>query len=193
MTLVTAPELEPLTLEETKKHLKVTFTEEDVLIATIITAVRQAWEMVSGMALLQQTWEAAYPCFPWSGGFVLPRPPLLSVTSVTYIDENGAPQTLAASEYTVDTRAFPGELVPAYNKTWPSTREVPNAVVIKYVAGYGDEEADVPEPIRAALRLEAGTHYYNREELSTAAGQNVTPTTLGVVRAIMANYRAYVV
>lgn len=187
MTLITAPELEPLSLEETKKHCRITHDEENNLVEAYIRGARRAIEKRTGLALLEQTWEAAWPCFLLDG-FVLPRPPLLSVTSVKYIDENGTEQTLAADQYTVNTRAFPGEVVPAYNVAWPATRDVPNAVVIRFVAGFGDEEVEVPESILDALRLEVADRYWHREDVDVEK-----LVSRGAVRSLLANELPYVV
>lgn len=192
MTLIDAPASEPLSLDDVKAHLRITYGDEDTLLQSYLVGARQALEQVTGLALMEQTWEAAWDGFPCGADatLVIPRPPLRSVTSVTYIDTNGDEQELDASAYLVNTRAFPGELVPAYGTAWPATRAVPNAVVVRFVAGYGDEEVDIPEGIRAALRLEVGSYYVNREELP---GQDVSPTALGMVRRIMGNYQPYTV
>lgn len=194
VTLIDGPGSEPLTLVEIKAHLRVTHADEDTLIAAYLRGARRAIETRTGMTLLQQTWEAAWPCFPGvsadnpRGGFVMPRPPLLSVTSVKYIDSGGTETTLAASEYTVDARAFPGEVVLAFDKSWPVTRDVPNAVVIRFVAGFGTEGGAVPESIRDAVRLETGDRYRLREDADTEG-----LVSRGAVRSLLANEQPYVV
>ncbi len=55
---------------------------------------------------------------PW---IVLPKGTLQKVTSIKYIDANGTQQTLAATEYTVDTVEVPGRVRLAFGKYWPWT------------------------------------------------------------------------
>lgn len=193
LTLYTAPAAEPLSAAEAKAHLRVTTTDEDTLIGSLITASRQRLEEITGRAFISQTWEYALNDFPEEtrrnplGAIWLPRPPLVSVTSITYTDTDGASQTLNASLYTVDTRAIPGQIVPAYGQTWPATRDIVNAVVVRYVAGYGASSAYVPEPIRQALRVDLATLYEHREDL--VVGNIVAP--ISTVRTLLAPYRMH--
>jgi len=193
LTLITPPTAEPLTTAEAKTHLRITTADEDTYIAALVLAARQALEELSGRAFITQTWEYALNSFPSAtvgnplGAIWLPKAPLQPVTSITYVDPDGASQTLGASVYTVDTRALPGQIVPAYGQVWPDTRAVVNAVVVKFVAGFGDDAVDVPEPIRHAMRIHVGTLYEHREDVVT--GTIVSP--IQTVRALLAPYRMY--
>ncbi|MEO1063742.1 MAG: hypothetical protein AAFZ07_20180 [Actinomycetota bacterium] len=148
------PAVEPLSTDEARAHLHVDHGHENTLLDAYVAAARQEAERVSWRALITQTWQLTLDRFPGSRAAIrLPRPPLQSVTSVVYTDEGGSQQTLATSQYDVDTAGEPGRIVPAFDRCWPSTRRVANAVVITYVAGYGDSAADVPQAIRHWLRL----------------------------------------
>ena len=91
-----------------------------------------------------------------------PHPPLVSVTGIVYVDTDGADQTLGSSVYRVDTVNEPGRITLEYNQSWPSTREVTNAVTITYQAGYG-KAAAVPDDVKAAIKLLVGHLYEHRE------------------------------
>lgn len=186
LTLITAPSVEPLTVAEAKTHLRVRHDDEDTLISSLILSARQRVEEVGGLALTTQTWELALDAFP-NGTILLPRSPLQSVTSITYTDTNGDSQTVSSDDYTVDTRSRPGLVHLAFGQTWPATRDIPNAVVVRYVAGFGDDATDVPAPVRQALLLELGTLYAHREDVVT--GTVVTP--LHATRRLLAPYRIY--
>lgn len=152
--LVAAPAREPLHLDEVKEWLAVTDTVEDALISGLIPPVREWAESATGRALITQTWDVKYDAFPcW---FDLPKPPCQSVTSISYIDSSGVTQTLSSALYTTDLPAGPfarqGRIVPVYGSTWPSTRDVPNAVTVRIVAGYGANPADVPVMLRNAMK-----------------------------------------
>jgi len=94
----------------------------------------------------------------------VPVPPLQSVSSITYLDNNGDSQTLAASKYDVDASSEPGRIAPAFGETWPDTRDVNNAVTVTFIAGY-TTAALVPDTIKHAIKMITGHWYENREEV----------------------------
>lgn len=163
LNLITAPALEPVTLQEAKDHLRVTGNDEDALISELIIAARQQAETFTRRALLTQTWELYLDCF--NGDIELPNPPLQSVESIKYIDLDGVEQTLAATEYKTYAWNEPGVIAPAYGKAWPSTRAEKGAVTVRYIAGW-QTAADVPAPIKSAILLMIGHLYENREDSS---------------------------
>ena len=187
------PTVEPVTLTEARLHLRVTDTADDTLITSLIQAAREYAESYCRRSLLTQTWKLTLDRFPYSlGGFwicdgryysgghakdyiSLPRPNLLTVSSVTYVDTNGATQTWAASNYLVDTTQTPGQLRLAYNIDWPSTRTDPNAVAITYTAGYGASATAVPEAIKSAIKLMVGWWYEQREAVNVGNIVNEVP------------------
>lgn len=154
------PATEPLSLSGVKQHLVVEHSEDDALLYGLIQAERQRAESYTGRAFISQTWEVSLPCFQLE--IELPRPPLQSVTSVKYIDTDGAEQTVSSSDYEVDTAGFVGKVRPVSGASWPSTGEVYNAVTIAYVAGYGDAGSDVPDPIRHGMLININDLYEQR-------------------------------
>lgn len=162
-----APAVRVVGIDELKHHLRVTWDEENDTIEDIALAAEEAVERELSRSLTAQTWVLRldqFPCYEMS----LPRPApkdgpfLTSVTSVQYVDENGATQTLSGTIYTVDTTTDPGRIYLAYNQAWPTTRTIPNAVIATYVAGLATGEA-VPELIRTAIKLTASDMYLYRE------------------------------
>lgn len=181
LTLNTAPAEEPVTLIEAKSHLRVTSTDDDTLITTLITVAREMAETFTNRVLITQTWEWRRDAFvPWT--LEVPLAPLASVANIQYIDGNGDTQTLASTEYTVDANSEPGRITPAYGKFWPVTRYQINAVTITFVAGYGDA-ADVPTPIKQAILLIIGELYARRE--AAIAGAPIMEVPLGVKALLM--------
>lgn len=178
LTLYTAPTFEPLTEDEVRNHLlQFNGTGESSEINDWIVTARQYCEQVTHRSIPQQTHEAKLDCF--SGPIVLQKPPLVSVTSVAYIDTNGVTQTLSSSLYTVvpSSDHSPGYIVPIYGGVWPSTRSVPNAVTVRYVAGY-TTAALVPARIKHAMKLLIAHWSINREP--QAIGNIVTTVEHGV-------------
>lgn len=168
LKLITAPTAEPVSLAEAKLHLRVDHADDDTLISSLIVAARQSAEHITGRALMPQTWELALDAF--DSVICLPKPPFVSVTSVKYTDSNGVLQTLDPAAYSVDSYSEPARLIPVYGGSWPSTRSQPNAVLIRYQAGYADAAA-VPQEIKSWMLLKIGALYANRE--SVAVGVSV--------------------
>ena len=185
-TIVTEPTAEPLTLTEVKDSLKDTPVEEDALVSVLITAARRAAEAHTHRVFVTQTWDYFADLFPASSStfLELPRPPLVSVTSIKYTDTDGVQQTWDSSKYVVDTHAERGRILPAWSEIWPSTRQVMNAVEIRFVAGFGVPD-DVPEDIRTAI-LQTINHLYDHRQ-SVVIGAIGTELPLGV-KAILSPY-----
>lgn len=181
--LVTAPAVEPIGLTEAKLHCRIDTDADDSMVSGWIQSAREEAERTMGRKLITQTWRAKLDCFPASGVIQLPHPPLQSVTSVTYVDQDGDEQTLATSEYVVDTSGEGGRIYLAYNKTWPFTRGEPNAVRVLFVAGYGDEVADVPERFRSWMLLNIGSRNAHREGVVTGTIATALPGVDNLVRA----------
>lgn len=182
--LITPPTSDPITLVEAKAHCRVDIDDDDGLIAGYILAARHHLETEARRAFMTQTWDLTLDyTWPqervdgcWRNRIVLPRPPVQSVTSISYIDSAGATQTLAADQYKL-AKADTGEwfVEPAYGVTWPSIRREMAAITVRFVAGYGSNPGDTPEPLRQAMLLLIGHWYENREAISIGNIVNELP------------------
>ena len=187
-TLVTPPTEEPVTLAEIKDHLRVSGTAEDSLLTLYAQMAREAVEEETWRALMPQTWTLYLAGWPADGIIELPRPPLDSVTSIKYTDEDGVEATLAASNYRVDTAREPGRVVLAPNGEWPSdVLDSVNGVAVTFVAGYADASA-VPPMAKAAILLQIGEIYANREAVITGTIVAVTPAVQRVLNLLRVRY-----
>lgn len=175
--LIVAPTVEPVSLAEAKAHLRVDvgFTSEDGLIGSLITTAREICEGRTWRAFIEQTRKLFLDAWPDNEIIEIPYPPLLSIESITYFDENGTSQTMAASDYQVDIYSTPGRVTPAFDTTWPDLYDVPHAVAIEFKAGYGDDADAVPAKIKQAILLLVGHWYANREEVITGTIVNQMP------------------
>lgn len=170
LSLFAKPQSEPLTVQEAKDWARITEDEDDAIVDRLISTARANVELLAGIALMTQTWDYYLDAFPCE--IDIPRPPLQSVTYIKYIDEDGVLQTLSSSLYTVDTKRWPARIVPAYGESWPGTRDEPNAVQVRFVAGFGTQASDIdtkaPE-LRQALAVLVSTLYEQREMATEAA------------------------
>ncbi len=173
---------EPLTTAEAKTHLRVTHSSDDTYIDGLVKAARMYVEDYLGRALITQTWKLRiHDDWPVTriGGMDLrrirlPRPPAISVTSVQYVDSDGATQTLAADQYQVIGKEYIGAVDQAYGCTWPTVRRQADAITVTYTAGYGNAAA-VPQPIKQAILLLIGNWYSNRSEVVVGTISSALP------------------
>jgi uncharacterized phiE125 gp8 family phage protein len=150
-----APADAPITLDDAKLHCRVDAADDDALITGLIAGVTQHLDGrygYLGRCLVTQSWEYRVHAFPRCGVIELPLPPLQAVSSVTYIDDAGALQTLAADQYVVDTPTYNGQVRRAYDVVWPFARLEDYAVRIAFTAGFG-AAAVVPQPIKSAMLM----------------------------------------
>ena len=172
LMLITAPVGEPITLAEAKLQVQQFSAVDDGLLSAImIPAARDRCEDATQRALLTQTYDLYLDGFPSGSSIVLPKPPLRSVTSVQYYDTGGTLQTLTLStDYLVQApagaRCQRGRIALPQSGTWPATISQIGAVIIRFVCGYG-AAVDVPPALKAAMLLDIGRLYANREDVIT--------------------------
>jgi len=163
--IITAPTFEPLSVADVSEYLRLDDSPTDtLLISALITAARQHLENYLNRFIAEQTVELALT--GWKDKIELSAP-LQSVTSIKYLDENGAEQTLASNQYIVDTYSEPAAIYPAYNVTFPNLYDQENNVKIRYVVGFtsgGSPDSNpLPDPLKFAMMLIIGDLYANRE------------------------------
>lgn len=178
-----------LTTAEAKSFLKVTYSDDDTYIDTLVESATKFIEKYLNRALITQTLISYYKSY---GNRVhLPMGPHQSVTSVKYIDEDNNETTLTAnSDYYV--RGVDDYYLDFYTATTLPAGADPNAdtsefgLKVTYIAGYGDASSDVPDAIIEAARRLVGHWYDNREEFVT---ENIVSKMPMGVAALLANYR----
>jgi len=196
LSLVTGPETEPASLAEVKAHLRVDLGDEEELILGKVAAARSYLEEICGRSFLLSTWDYAIDnCWPWildldtqchQQVIEIPKAPLSSVTSITYVDTAGATQTLASNQYVVDGTGAIGRIYPAYGVTWPDVRIQNRAITVRFVAGYGAATA-VPQPIKQALLLLTAHFHTNREPVTDKTAAELPLA----VSSLIAPFRVY--
>ncbi len=112
------------------------------------------------------------PVCEWWEELYLPRPPLLSVSSVSYYDTAGDLQTVDGADYLVRTPwrqpgtvcRGPGVLWPTYqsDRRWP--------IKIRFRAGY--EQGNVPATLRQAILFVTAQWYHQRSPLGQLTAES---------------------
>jgi uncharacterized phiE125 gp8 family phage protein len=175
LELITAPTGETVTVPQVRAHSRLsalTPDEESDVVVKIAAAVAEC-ENFTGRQLLQATWELKLASWCEEGIYRdgvlrLPKPPLLSVSSVKYLDPNGVEITWSSSEYVVVNSPSPhaqrAHLFPAYGIVWPAVRYQPGAIKVRFVAGYGAAETAIPRALTQGVLLRVAEMYERREE-----------------------------
>lgn len=158
------PVAEPVTVAELKAHLRIEHDADDEQLEQYLLAAREQAEAKMQRTLVATTLEAYYSGF--GGALVLRLPTVLGVLSVKYLDKLGDEQELPPEHYRLRARRLPNVIVPASGVVWPSTLCDPEAVVVRYRAGFGEDADAVPASIKQWIMLVAGQMYENREALT---------------------------
>lgn len=203
LRLITPPVDTPVTVEEMQRHLNIDAEDDDLVLDGYIRAATAMFDGIDGllgMALQPQTWEYVADTFPcglasafdyrrvaWSrhtthqhrGAIEIPLRPIISVTSVTYLDGDGVEQTVDAENYTVDSLGIPNRIVPVGTYQWPATQCVAQAVRVLFVAGYEPQPvsdpapSSVPENIRLAIMITAAAYHGTRGDDNAAVQMDI--------------------
>lgn len=185
LRLITPPTEDVITLPEAKAHLRVDHSDDDLLIQALIEAATTYAEKFTGRAFVDQTWDYYQDSFPSSSSLFacpnaleLPKPPLIAILGVFY--ESGGEQPF--TDYLVDYGGEnnPARLYLSASGSWPTPSIQPNAVRVRFRAGYvntGDSPAsmDVPAPIKAAVLIHMATLYRFREAMAPGSEASMVP------------------
>lgn len=194
---------EPVSVADAGAHLRLDAYgsppeyPDEALLTALISAAREYVEGLSGLVLAPKTLEMTGRSFDglcrWPGdlGILLKVAPVTGIESVRYIDGDGNEQTMASSDWLLDSYATVPALFPAYGvSTWPTPRDEPNAVRIRFTAGYAGTSGSptvevIPQSLRAAILLMLGHLYENREQTT---GIKLDEIPLGI-QALIEPYR----
>ncbi len=144
---ITQPATEPVAASDIKAAARIDDTALDAQIAMLIPAFRQEAEHKLRRRLITQTVELVADAFD-GDSIDLTIPDAQAVTSIKYLDDTGAEQTLAGSVYQLDADSTPSRVLLKYGQSWPATQDFPNAVRVRFTAGYGAAASDVPSNIK---------------------------------------------
>jgi uncharacterized phiE125 gp8 family phage protein len=189
-TVVTvSPISEPVSLAEARSQCRIDGTDSDGDLNRYIIAARTLIEEYTGTKLVSQTvlMQASRFC----DLIDLPTAPIISVSSVKYLDTTGVEQTLDTSVYELVNTGLDPQIRLKINQTWPSARPVSDAVRVTATVGY----STVPESLRAAMLMLIAQWNDERSSISSVR-QSVTsdggvPTLPNTVDALLANYRRF--
>lgn len=138
-----------VSLAAARDAARVNGSDLDAELEIHVRALTAEAEHYTGRAIINRTYRVTLDSFP--DAIELPASPVASVSSVKYIDEAGAEQTLDPADYIVDDRSEPGYIVPGVDLAWPATQARVNAVNVEVVCGYGADDTTTPAPFKAYI------------------------------------------
>jgi Phage QLRG family, putative DNA packaging. len=188
---------EVVDVEDVKADLILTGDQDNDLIANYITTARKYVENYTKTSILQQQFQVSftpsdiqttaemtsmvYYNFAYNeesyynyvyntalpDRFILPRPPVVSVDSAKWVDEQGQVTNYVSSlvETPGDYRLFNDILI----LVDPMESDTIGYYVIEYTTGYTTAD-EVPPEMLTAIRLMTAEHYENREGIFIPAG-----------------------
>lgn len=168
-----APPLgEPLTLAETKAHLRVDSPADDAVITGLIRTVREHLERETGLSLLTRTFRLYLDGWPLSRVIQIGRGPVQTIEAVTVYDATGAPVEIETTGFVLDGQARPARLI---LPPQPPPQPAINGIEIDFSAGFGATGADVPDTLKRAMLLHAALLYEFRGAVPPASQPAAVP------------------
>jgi uncharacterized phiE125 gp8 family phage protein len=159
----------PIALEELKAYLRIVTGEEDALLAALARSASDACEAFVGRALIVREVAEELPASPaWAR---LGMAPVVSISGMAALAEDGSATPLAAEAYAID--------VDAAGEGWARLLAAGDVrrVRVSYVAGMAGDPNGLPEALRHGIvRLIA--HLYTHRDDADAAGPPAAVTAL---------------
>lgn len=183
LKLLTPPTGEPISVDDVKANSRLdVIATDDGLIGGLIATARTHLENRCNRSFLTQTWKLTLDAFPGQqsigsalvdrpyslpdNAILLERGPVVSVSSIQYLDMSSTLQTMPSTDYALVFSDEIARITPVFGKIWPIVLPQIGAVVVTFIAGYGVAAA-VPAPLIQALKLLVGHFYDNREVIGS--------------------------
>lgn len=174
LVLQTAPATAVVTLAECKSHLRITASDEDTYVQSLLDAAISFVDGtgVLGKALITQTWRQYVGQNP--GVVALLLGPVQGVSAIGYFDSDGASQAATVDDFNVFGVGDCKTVEPKSGSAWPAAQDRPDAIWIDYTTGYGDVATDVPAGLVHAIKMLVA-HWYENREPAPEANQTKLP------------------
>jgi uncharacterized phiE125 gp8 family phage protein len=173
LSITAGPASEPVSVAEVKQALRLTTSADDSVITRNIKAAREFAEKETRRSLAAKSYLLSVDRFPYPHEPIrLPVPPLVSVTSIKFLDSTLTQQTWDSAEYFIADKQVPALIVPKPGFVYPSPVFVPGAVEIAFISG-----VDPSEHIKEGIR-QLAVHIYEHPEAINSEGLKEAPLAL---------------
>lgn len=167
LTLIAPPAVEPVSLDDLKRHLRIDGTTEDLTLTTLGVVARAAVERLAAKAMITQTWRWSFDRMPPDGILSLPIAPVQTVTGMRVADGAGGHVAVPGDRLVLDVTDEPARLL--VKGPVPAPGVAIAGIEVDIVAGYGATVEQVPPLLAAAVRLLTAHWYATRGEPASAA------------------------
>jgi uncharacterized phiE125 gp8 family phage protein len=153
--IISPPTDYPISVADAKKQVELPADapSHDDHFGRLIAAATRYLQDQTYRQFLVATYKFFYDQFPpGMAELFVPRAPLVSITSIAYLDTAGVSQTMPTADYQVATNCLPGRvsLKALGARRWPQALQQGQAITITAVCGYATA-ADVPEDVKLVL------------------------------------------
>lgn len=169
-----------VTLDQVKLHLRLdpSSNHEDDLLRMLIQVSMARASHETGRALLTTGYSVTADS---RERLNLPMPNLISITAVTKYDDQGAPTSCTADDYTLIKTS-------AITEIKPKVRDY-QYIVVEYTAGYGTTSDSLPAAIRQWILIDLSTLYENREAFTLGKAEVANSIPYPYVGGLLDPYR----
>jgi uncharacterized phiE125 gp8 family phage protein len=185
--LTSGPSVEPVSLDEAKRHCRVDGDAEDMLLSSLILAARLHVERSLDLALISQSWSLYLDRWPDASFVELPLSPLISVNAVRLYSPTDSFVTIDPGLFAVDAASRRPRIARHEGQSWPLPGRTVNGIEIAFTAGYGTAADDVPMPVRLAIKMLVAHWFEAREPVLLGESADPVPST---VASLIAPYRS---
>ena len=142
---ITPPAGEPLTLAETKAHLRLDGDDEDALVLSLMATARDHLERATGLCLIERTMRLYLESWPDGPFMTIAHGPVQAIGAVRVFDGAGEAVAVPLAGYRLDGDALPARL------SLPVRPAAPNGIEVDFTAGFGASGVDVPDALKRAM------------------------------------------
>jgi uncharacterized phiE125 gp8 family phage protein len=188
LTRTSSPSGLAVSLDEAKKHLRVSGTSQDDEITLLIEASTEKLERDINRGIISATWQQAMYCFPSDSGMIeLMLGMNTGVSSITYVDSDGVTQTLDSADWSYSSSR--GGVFCESTDGWPEVYQETKSdkVFINFTCGVTDEGC-VPRLFKQAILLEVGRAYFDPAQENTLNTDNGKSYEMLVRKLIRSSY-----
>lgn len=164
---------ELVTLSEAKDHLRVTNSDDDTYITTLISVARSICEQYVGFFLSRNSSMVYYlDRFPDSKYIILNGVWMPGTVIIQYYDTNDSQQTISSSDYNIDENSRPARIKFNENTDYPEASEnIPNPISIRMTNCGPSDVDELPKAIHQAILMTIGHYYENRQDVIVGSGK----------------------
>ncbi len=177
-----------VSLDEAKKHLRVSGASQDDEITLLIEASTEKLERDISRGIISATWQQAMSCFPSDSEMIILMMGMnTAVSSITYVDTDGVTQTLDSALWSYSQGR--SGIFTEDAEGWPEVSQETKSdkVFINFTCGVVDSGC-VPRLLKQAILLVTGRAYFDPAQENTLNTDNGKSYEMLVRKLLRSSY-----